>query len=341
MTSYIIQEIKELLNTSKNIVITTHKNPDGDAIGSSLAMYLFLTKKGHNADIIVPDKYPSYLKWMPANDKILVYNDKPKKCNTLIERADVIFCLDYNSIPRVDQVAEPLKKSKGIKILIDHHVLPESNSFNHIISTVNTSSTAELIYELFVDLGEKHLIDKEIAECIYVGIITDTGSFSFACNNEKTYLVTAELIKAGIKCDNIHTLVYDTFSENSLRLLGYCLTERLKVFKEFSTAYIYLTKEDLKKFKYKIGDTENVVNYGLSIKGIKFAVFFTERKDRIRISLRSKGDFSVNEFAQKHFEGGGHKNASGGNSYISLTDTLKKFEDLLPEYSEQLNCKKS
>ncbi len=328
-------KVKELLNKQANIIITSHLNPDGDAIGSSLAMYNFLLQKNHNISVITPNEYPAFLAWMPNSDKILIYEHQQEKALELLNNADIVFCLDFNSIQRAEKFSEPLKNSGAIKILIDHHT-PSEDNFDYIISTVKTSSASELVYDFIVDLGEKHLINKSIAECIYVGIVTDTGSFSYLCNYEKTYLIIAELIKLGVDCEHIHRLVYDTFSENRLRLLGYCLSEKLKVLDEFHTAYIYLSIDDLKKFNYQVGDTEDVVNYALSIKNVNFAVIFIERKKLIRLSFRSKGEFLVNEFAKKHFEGGGHKNAAGGNSYLSLEQTVKKFEELLPQYRKQL-----
>lgn len=336
MTHIKFSKVKELLNRPSNIIITSHLNPDGDAIGSSLAMYNFLLQKNHNVSVIVPNEYPAFLAWIPNSDKILVYEHQQEKALELLNNADIVFCLDFNSIKRAEKFSEPLKNSDAIKILIDHHPQPEDN-FDYIISSVKTSSASELVYDFIVDLGEKHLINKSIAECIYVGIVTDTGSFSYLCNYEKTYLIVAELIKLGVDGEYIHRLVYDTFSENRLRLLGYCLSEKLRVLDEFHTAYIYLSAEDLKKFDYQVGDTEDVVNYSLSIKNINFAVIFIERKKLIRLSFRSKGEFFVNEFAKKHFEGGGHKNAAGGNSYLSLGQTVKKFEELLPQYRRQLN----
>jgi len=331
-----LSKVKELLNKPSNIIITSHLNPDGDAIGSSLAMYNFLLQKNHNVSVITPNEFPAFLAWMPNSDKILIYKHQQEKALELLNNADIVFCLDFNSIQRAEKFAEPIKNSGAIKILIDHHTQSEDN-FDYVISTVKTSSTSELVYDFIVDLGEKHLINKSIAESIYVGIVTDTGSFSYLCNYEKTYLIVAELIKLGVDCEHIHRLVYDTFSENRLRLLGYCLSEKLRVLDEFHTAYIYLSAEDLKKFDYQVGDTEDVVNYALSIKNINFAVIFIERKKLIRLSFRSKGEFLVNEFAKKHFEGGGHKNAAGGNSYLSLEQTVKKFEELLPQYRRQLN----
>jgi len=331
--------VAKILKQSKNIIITSHSNPDGDAIGSSLALYNLFSKLGFNVNVCIPNKIPGYLRWMKNCEKILIYKKDHVKIKEILKETEIIFCLDYNDLHRLEDMSELIIDSEATKILIDHHPKVE-NDIDYKFSTTETSSTAELIYDFIKGIGYENLIDKEIAECIYVGIITDTGSLSYLCNFQSTYLIIANLIGLGIDGKRIHQLVYDTFSENRLRLLGYSLSEKLKVLKEFSTAYIYLSKSDLKKFKYQVGDTEGLVNYALSIKGIRFAALFTEREKVVRISFRSKDNFRVNEFAIKHFEGGGHDNAAGANSYISLEKTLEKFENLLIEYKNRLNYSK-
>lgn len=328
--------IAKVLKQSKNILITSHTNPDGDAIGSSLALYNLLSKLGFNVNACIPNNIPGFLLWMTNSEKILIYKNNSEKIKKMAEEAEIIFCLDYNDLHRLDKMSETIINSKAIKILIDHHPKVE-NDIDYKFATTETSSTSELLYDFIKGIGYEDLIDKEIAECIYAGIITDTGSLSYLCNCQSTYLIIAKLIGLGIDGKRIHQLVYDTFSENRLRLLGYSLCEKLKVLKEFSTAYIYLSKSDLNKFKYQVGDTEGLVNYALSIKGIRFAALFTERENVVRISFRSKDNFRVNEFAIRHFEGGGHDNAAGANSYISLEKTIEKFESLLNRYKKQLN----
>ena len=327
--------VAKILKQSKKILITSHNNPDGDAIGSALALYNLFSKLGFSVNACIPNNIPEYLLWMTNCEKILIYKNNSEKIKKIAEEAEIIFCLDYNDLHRLENMSEPIINSKAIKILIDHHPKVENN-VEYKFSTTETSSTSELIYDFIKAIGYEDLIDKEIAECIYAGIITDTGSLSYLCNCQSTYLIIAKLIGLGIDGKKIHQLVYDTFSENRLRLLGYSFSEKLKVLIEFSTAYIYLSKADLKKFKYQAGDTEGLVNYALSIKGIRFAALFTEREDVVRISFRSKDNFKVNEFATKHFEGGGHDNAAGANSYISLEKTIEKFESLLNQYKEQL-----
>ena len=332
-----ITELAIILETPKEIVISTHVNPDGDALGSSLAMFNYLSKKGHKVNVIVPNNYPDFLSWLPGSNNIIILENQLDKCNKLIRNADIIFSLDYNSLDRVKKIKDEIINSDAIKVLIDHHPNPEMDQFNFVYSTTNTSSASELVYEVICKLGDKKLIDIKIAECIYTGIITDTGSFSYLCNNENTYLIAGNLIKLGVDGENIHRLVYDDFSANRLKLLGYCLSEKLKVIDEYSTAFIYLSAADLKKFNYQVGDTEDVVNYPLSMKNIKMSALFTEKENVVRISFRSKGDFHVNEIAKEHFEGGGHKNAAGGDSYLSLEDTISKFEKLLPLYKKELS----
>jgi phosphoesterase RecJ-like protein len=337
LTKTVASQIKELLSSSKrNVVITTHTNPDGDALGSSLAFGQFLTITGHRVDIIIPNDFPSFLSWMPGSENILIYKRLPEKCRHIITQAELIFCLDFNALIRLDKLEDPVRKRFVPKILIDHHPQPE-NEFDIVISSVETSSTAELVYKLIDELGGKDLISKSVAENIYVGIVTDTGSFSYSCNYENTYLIIADLMKRGVDGEHIHTLVYDTYSEDRMRLLGYCLSKKLKVLKEYHSAYICLTKEELRSFNYKIGDSEGIVNYALSITGVCFACLIMERDKYIRMSFRSRGNFSVNDFARRHFEGGGHKNAAGANSYVTIEETILKLEELLAVYKEQLN----
>ena len=337
MNRQIIVSIKEQILQARSIVIVTHTNPDGDAIGSSLGFYHFLrllTRKS-NVKVIVPNEFPSFLKWMPAVDDIMVFEKNEKGVIAAIEDADLCFCLDFNSLKRVEKVTPFLEASKAFKILIDHHPQPDDN-FDLMISRVEASSTSELIYDVIKEMSGVDALNKEIASCLYVGIMTDTGSFSYSCRRPDTYMAVAELIRQGIDSELIHRKIYDNNSENRLRMLGFCLSERLKVLKEYHTAYIYLTDSDLKHFNHQNGDTEGFVNYALSIEGIVLAVQFTEKEGKIRLSLRSKGTFSVNDLARKYFHGGGHKNASGGDSFSSMNDTLVFFESILKDYQDDL-----
>ena len=327
--------IIRLLEFPRKILITTHTNPDGDAIGSSLAMYGYLKKKGHDVSVMMPDPDPAFLSWMPFHSSLLVYSDQEETCIRMIERAEIIFCLDFNGLGRLSDAEKPVRDANAIRILIDHHRDP-APVFNHMISVIETSSTSELIYDFIAGCGDASLIDQDIASCIYSGIITDTGSFSYSCNYEKTYLITADLYRKGIDGEHIHRLIYDTYSEERLRLLGYSISEKLVVLEEYNTAYISLSKDDLDRFNYQVGDTEDVVNYALSIAGINLAALFSERDDVVRVSFRSKGNFSVNDIARKYFNGGGHINAAGAISHLSLEETVRIFVEKLPEYKEKL-----
>ena len=326
-----ISYLKKLLGEKTDVLITTHYNPDGDAIGSSLALYHFLSSLGINSRVLIPNELPSFLQWMPGIEQAVVYVANPDLGKEMITSADLIFCMDYNALNRVKLFTEELRSSQATRILIDHHVQPE-NEFDLVFSVIGVSSTSELLYQIIDEAAFDTFITKEMAECFFVGIMTDTGSFSFACNRPETFQIAANLIKTGMDVERVHRMVYDTYSESRMRLLGQCLGTNLKVLPEYATAYIWLTKEDLEHYDYQQGDTEGVVNYALSIQNVAVAALFTERGDRIRVSLRSKGDFSVNEFARAHFNGGGHRNAAGGDIFKTMPDALYWFESLLPAY---------
>lgn len=329
-------KVRELLASAQTILLTTHTNPDGDAIGSSLALYRYLEKKGHAVSMMVPDPFPSFLAWLSDSDKIAVFSEEKEELLDLIDGASVIFSLDYNDLSRLGDASGPVKRSKATKIVFDHHLYP-SDEYDLQISIQDTSSTAELVFDFIKAVGDEHLIDKEIAESLYTGIVTDTGSFSYSCNHVRTYEVIASLFRKEIDGEHIHRLIYDTYSEHRLRLLGYSLSDKLVVLPEFHTAYISLGKEELDRFHYQIGDTEGVVNYALSIEGINLAALFTERNNTIRISFRSKGNFSVERIASDYFDGGGHANAAGATSYLSMEETVRKFRELLPSFREALS----
>jgi len=330
-----IAYLKKLLGEKTDVLITTHYNPDGDAIGSSLAMYHFLISRGIKAKVLIPNELPSFLQWMPGIDAAIIYSDNTEYGDAVINDADLIFCMDYNALSRVKLFTDQLRNSDATKVLIDHHIQPE-NEFDLTFSVISVSSTSELLFQILVELGFAEAISKEMAECFFVGIMTDTGSFSFACNRHETFDIAAELIKTGIDVEKIHRMVYDTYSESRMRLLGHCLGTNMKVLPEHATAYIWLTKAELNQYDYQQGDTEGVVNYALSIQNVAVAALFTERDDRVRVSLRSKGEFSVNEFARAHFNGGGHRNAAGGDIFMKMPEALSWFESLLPAYSAEI-----
>jgi bifunctional oligoribonuclease and PAP phosphatase NrnA len=328
---------KEFLSSPKRVVIITHFKPDADALGSSLGLALYLKKKNHTVNVITPSDYPDFLNWMAGNDEVLIFQkDKPKKAQTLISEADVIFCLDFSSLNRIDSLGEMVKASTAKKVLIDHHLEPEDFA-DFVQWDDKAASTAELVYELIVDLGDGDLIDSDTANNLYAGIMTDTGGFRHSNTNHKQFTIAGALAERGADPSRVSKLIYDTNSIERLRLMGYVLSNKLQVLPEFRTAYMVLSAEELKRFGSQTGDTEGLVNYGLSIKGVKLSVIISDRKDNIKLSFRSLGNFSVNDFARAHFDGGGHRNAAGGQTTLTLDQTLQKFLSLLPVYKDALN----
>ena len=333
-----ISEIKALLSTPKNIVIVPHRNPDGDAMGSTLGLYHYLKLYHHNATIIAPNEYPDFLKWLPGDDTVLKFEANPEESHPLIEAADLIFTLDFNAFHRAGhQMAEVLEKSEAIKIMIDHHQQPDDYA-KYMYSDVKMSSTCEMVYNFIEMLGDVDKINSTIATCLYVGIMTDTGSFRFPATTSRTHEVIGQLIEKGAENSQIHNNIYDTNSYSRLQLLGRAM-QNLKVIPELRTAYMTLSQAELDEFNFKKGDTEGFVNYALSLKGIIFAAIFIENKQDsiIKISLRSKGEFSVNEFSRAHFHGGGHTNAAGGRSDDDMPTTINNFISILPQYKQELS----
>ncbi|UII33403.1 bifunctional oligoribonuclease/PAP phosphatase NrnA [Fulvivirga ulvae] len=334
-----LEAFKTVISSPKKVVITTHHKPDADALGSSLGLAGYLRKKGHEVSVITPTDYANFLAWMKGNDEVIIFNEgNEEKSGRLITEADMIFCLDFSSLNRINELGEMVRQSASVKVLIDHHLEPEDFA-NFVCWSTEAAATAELVYDLICDLGDKQLIDKDIAESLYAGIMTDTGSFKHPNTTKNVFNVCAELADIGADTAKVSKLVYDTNSLDKVKFLGFALNEKLKVLDEFNTAYFAITADELKRFNSKTGDTEGLVNYALSIEGIKFAAVIIDRTEAIKMSFRSIGDFSVNEFARKHFEGGGHKNASGGKSDLSLEETVKKFENVLNEYKNELSTK--
>lgn len=336
MDSVNFPALKTQLSKPLNIVITSHYNPDGDAVGSVMALYHVL-KNNHRTQVILPNNFPSFLDWISESDKIVFFESDRQSAISLLQKADIIFCLDYNSPGRVGDLEKPLRDANAPKILIDHHPNPESEAFNLAYHDVTASSTAELVYQFLIKAGYGDLITKEAAESLYAGIVTDTGSFSFSCNNPETYTIIAGLINRGVNAEVLHRLIYDNFSAERMKLLGYALYKKMEVLPDLHAAIISLQMNELEEFKFKQGDTEGIVNYPLSIKGINLSVLLTQRKDRIRLSFRSKGNFPANNIARNHFAGGGHRNAAGGDSYVSMQETLKKIKEILPLYRSELD----
>jgi len=329
-----------LLDSPKNVVVTTHVNPDADALGSSLGLAAYLTKTGHKVHVITPSDYPQFLSWMKGNDEIIVYsNSLLPSIKEIIDEADLAFCLDFSSLDRIKELGGLIKASNSTKILIDHHLQPEGFA-DYNFWDDSAASTAELVYQFIVDLGDRDKIDSEMANNLYAGIMTDTGNFRHPSTTKTVFQVCAELIDLGADTAMVARNIYDNNSFDRTRLLGFTLKERLCLLPEYRTAFIYLKQQDLKDFKAKTGDTEGFVNYALSIQGVVFAALFSDKGDIVKISFRSVGDFSVNSFAREHFEGGGHKNAAGGKSNLSLGETIEKFKGLLTIYSQQLSGNK-
>ena len=329
------KDIAEKLSRPLQVLITTHTNPDGDAIGASMALSFYLTKKNHSVHVMAPDPFPDFLAWMPGIDDILIFANNKSECIKAIENADLIIAADFNNLGRLNDAAILVRQSKAVKVLIDHHLFA-SDEFDFKISISRISSTSELVYNFIEEMGDIQLLDRNIAECIYTGIITDTGSLSYSCNYVRTYIIIAELVRLGVDGEHLHRLIYDTYSESRLRLLGYSISERLIVLPEYYTAFITLSQADLLKFNHRIGDTEDVVNYALSVKDINLAALFMERDGIVKVSFRSKGNFSVDSFAREHFNGGGHRNAAGANCDGTLEDTVLKFRQILPLYQSKL-----
>ncbi|MBI2270888.1 MAG: bifunctional oligoribonuclease/PAP phosphatase NrnA [Bacteroidetes bacterium] len=339
MKSTQLKDLESFLKTKRNIVIVTHWTPDGDAMGSSLGLYNFLIQLKHRVTVITPNDYPQFLFWLPGNKKVLVFSEKTGQVKKAVAKADLIFCLDFNSLKRIDKLGDEVAVSKAKKMIIDHHLQPDGFA-DFMLHDVGSSSTAQLVYELICALNLKKLINKAVANCLYTGIMTDTGSFRFPSTSAKTLRIAADLVEAGASNSEAYNNVYDNNSGDRVKLLGYCLGEKLKIFPEYKTAMISLSAEELTRYNYQKGDTEGVINYGLSIRGIRFAAFFADRDDMIKVSFRSKGSFDVNKFARMHFEGGGHANAAGGMSKLTLDQTIDKFLALLPAYTKQLNSAK-
>ncbi|MFC0261276.1 DHH family phosphoesterase [Fontibacter flavus] len=332
-----LESFKDRISSPHKVVITTHHKPDADALGSSLGMANYLKKKGHEVTVVTPSDYPSFLHWMKGNEQVLNFED-PQHRDIAIKKvleADTIICLDFSCLKRLHDLASFVTKSNAYIVNIDHHQDPKDFSDFQYWST-SAAATCELVYELIVKLGDRDLIDKDIADCLYAGIMTDTGGFRHPNTTKNVHLITAELIDLGADNSKISRLIYDTNSINRLKFIGFAITRRLTILEDLQTAYFAISKKDLRKYNSQTGDTEGLVNYALSLDGVKIAALFTEREDGVKISFRSTEEIAVNKFAADHFEGGGHKNASGGKSNLSLKETTEKFEKLIKENQKLL-----
>lgn len=328
------EELKALLSVPKYIVITTHRNPDGDAIGASLALYHYLNQLGHTVRVMAPSEYPDFLDWMPGASDILIFDVHTEQGTEWLQQADIVFLLDYNDLERVDKMGEVIAPLGCIKVMIDHHLYPEPFA-DFVLSDTTVSSTCELLYDLLGQFGHLNHIDLKVGDSLFTGILTDTGSFKYS-TSAKLFRIVADLMDRGVDDVRLQDLIFNEMDEKHLRLLGHCLYNRMEVLEEYHTAIITLSKEDYEKYAISRGDTEGIVNYLLKLKKVKLAAFIHEQPTITKLSLRSKGDFSVQEIAKQHFKGGGHKNASGGSSYSGLNATVKKFKSLLPALKAQL-----
>lgn len=325
-----IEGVFPLLSTPKKVFIISHHKPDGDAIGSMLGLYHYLKKKGHEVTPVTPSEAPTFLEWIPGYDELMDYEEHPLNSLQALKEADIIFCLDFNDFSRTKHLTQQLTEADGVKVMIDHHLHP-APVWDYGMSEPAKSSTSEMVYDFIALAGDKELIDKDIAECLYTGIMTDTGSFRFPATTPDTHHVIAELMKTGMKHTYIHEQVYDSWSETRLHFVGYVLLEKMEIIPKYNAGLIVLSKKDLKLFNVNSGDTEGLVNYPLSISGIRFSTMITERGDEVKMSFRSKGDFDVSTFARENFNGGGHFNAAGGRSTENLEDTVARFKQILSD----------
>ena len=332
-----VQQAKRLIDEAENIVVISHKSPDGDAVGSALAMYHFLFSIDKNVSVILPDRFPDFLSWLPSSDEAIFYNENKDKANELLAAADLIIALDFNTLSRIGDMADAVDEAPATKILLDHHPLP-GHFAQVIISHPEIASTAEMVFRLICRMGHFTDINLPCAEAIYTGMMTDTGAFTFNSNNTEIYVIIAELIKIGINKDRIYNKIYNNYSADRLRLMGFALSEKMRVYPEHRAALITLSLEEKKRFNYKTGDTEGFVNIPMSIKGIVFSAMFREENDKIRISLRSQNDsnFPVNKVCETYYNGSGHFNAAGGEAKMTMDEAIAFFENVVLVECEDL-----
>lgn len=333
-----IQATKAFLSSAKNILILSHKNPDGDAMGSGLALLQYFKEKNIEANYVLPNQPPAYLNWMPNAASIVNYSIDKEKAEAIVKQADLIFMLDFNHRSRLGELAEIVLASTSPKVMIDHHPYPEQ-IVDQMYNRTSASSTAEMVFEFITSHEHSDELSKSIAECLFVGIMTDTGNLSYNSSQPLTFEVVGNLLKSGIDKDNIIDRVYNNYSQHRLRLLGHSVNTKLKVLPEYQAAYIYLSRQDLEDYKFEQGDTEGFVNYPLSIKGIVFSAIFIEKDGFTKCSFRSKGTFPANKVSSDNFRGGGHLNAAGGEFKGSLKKATELFEQVLPNYKQYLNEK--
>ena len=330
-----IAQLEQMIDGASNIALIMHANPDGDTIGSALGFFHLLNKTAKKVSVISTNHFADFYSFLPGANAVQVYDYNQKRVKATMNDADLIFCMDFNAAHRVGKLEEVLNQTLATKVLIDHHLFPDESFFDLMFSEPGKSSTAELLFEIIIASKYNDLMDKAAATNMFVGIMTDTGSFSYACNNPRTFELSAQLIRYDLDVKKINDLVYNNSSEERLRLLGFAISEKLMTFSQHKAAYFSLSKEELKRFNEKSGFTEGIVNYGLAIKGIDFSTLITEKEEIVKLSFRSKGNLNVNRFARDHFDGGGHVNAAGGRSHLSLVETIAKLESLLPKLQSE------
>lgn len=328
-------DLQNLLAEPKRISVVHHYNPDADALGSSLALSMYLKKLGHHCTVISPNNTPDFLQWMPESEQMIVFEENSKGGMKELQLSEILFCLDFNHNSRTRVMEEALNEYQGIRVMIDHHLMPDLN-FAYGRNDPQKSSTCEMVYDFINETGGNEHIDLAMAQCLYAGAMTDTGSFKFPSTTASVHWMAADLIAKGLQPSSVHQAIFDTYQENRLRFLGFTLSEKMKLYPYEHSSLIAINRSEIKRFEINSGDTEGVVNYPLSIGQIILSIFITEREQEIRMSFRSKGNFDVNEFARKYFNGGGHKNAAGGRSYDSLDDTIKKIEEAIFENKNNL-----
>ncbi|PWT77016.1 MAG: DHH family phosphoesterase [Bacteroidetes bacterium] len=331
-----VEQIFPLLKQPKKVVIIMHLKPDADAMGSSLGLYHFLVELGHEVTVISPTNWADWLKWMKGSEHVIDYELNMERANGFLDSADLIFCLDFNTLDRTRKMSPRLQETRKTKILIDHHQFPRTEFFEYGWSDTSKSSTCEMVYDFIVASGFCDKINIPIAECLYAGVMADTGSFRFTSATASVHRMVADLMDKGLEHSKIHENLFDNFLENRLRFIGHVLLNKLEIFYEFNTALISVSWKELVKYQIKTGDTEGIVNYPLSIQGIKLAALIIDRDEEIKCSFRSKGNFDVNVFARTYFEGGGHFNAAGGRSSDTLEHTVQRFLRAMKENASQL-----
>jgi phosphoesterase RecJ-like protein len=320
---------------SPRIIITTHHKPDADALGSSLGLYNFLKQKGIPSTVVTPTDYGDFLNWMPGENTVINFEKEEAHATQLVQEADFVFCLDFNALKRINKLGDIVREAKCKKVMIDHHLEPEGFA-DYALWTTQVSSTCELIFQFIELLGETEVITKEIASCLYAGIMTDTGGFRHSSTYPSTHRATATLIEKGAEPNKIVEAIYDNYSESRMRFIGYCLNDKMQILREYNTALICVTADELQRFNVITGDSEGLVNYGLSIKGIKLSVIIIDRTVARKMSFRAKGNFPANEFARKYFNGGGHFSAAGGESQDTIEVTETRFKEALADYKNML-----